>query len=84
MRRNLRYAVLVCLLAFLAIGFAYVSPKLFETAAPTGARIMKFAVQRARGVAVAAGVLLVVSYIGIAAAGWWQDRADRLQETDAV
>lgn len=50
----------------------FLGPEIFEAAAPTGGRLMKFAVQKHRGIAVAATLLLVGLYVGIAVAGYFQ------------
>lgn len=62
-------------LAIIGCGISVIllfGPEIFEAAAPTGGRLMKFAVQRHRGVAVAATLLLAGLYAGIAIAGYVQ------------
>ena len=58
--------------AFVFVGLAaaalLLGAALFEQAAPVAARLMKFAVQRAKGVAVVGTVAVVTVYVGIAAA----------------
>lgn len=55
-------------------------PQILQAAAPIGGRITKFAVQRARGIAIGGGCLLVVAYLGIAISMAFQGRADHGSE----
>lgn len=66
----LTISVVCCVFVAGAVGF--LGPRLFEAAAPFAARLMKFAVQRPRGVAIVTGALLVATYVAIGIASFSQ------------
>ena len=81
MRKKLARALVVGSILAFSVLFVVLGPKILQAAAPTGGRLMKFAVQRANGIAWIGGVGVVSTYLGIGLAGFLQSRCDERQES---